>query len=315
MNLIFCELKENVEYAKPENLVHYTEASEFITDSMGELLDKQKVKAVEMVNDSIDAELTHFNFDYPLLKKLKQFCLHHHDCTEEDLKEIDFFMPPSVRKIFEDFSKDKFEYPAGEKFVYTNDIGEEFVESYVDSNSEVQQRVSNNFSNKNPIHCRFPEEIMHVSNQPSVREQEQVAIIKKLIVCYFELLKIKINDSVPKYVLLCLLSKTINGMFHFLITKLYNLSDKESLLKGDPEIEIKRQKFKKDIDALQQSLNKIKSFQSDSINNDSDFKMDGINDNVPVKNSKSLRKKSRVSASKAKRNNEDGEESVFANDE
>lgn len=147
--------------------------------------------------------------------------------TEKELERIEETLRID-KSYFKNFEKGKKEKPNGEE--EKNFIEEKKPMSHADiTRSEMTYMPSyepGENMKKDAPHMALKDigERLEVYDQSTSVEDEQVTIMKRLIICYYSIIKKQIKDIVPKHIICHLVTETKIKMNSYLITELNAVS-------------------------------------------------------------------------------------------
>ena len=82
---------------------------------------------------------------------------------------------------------------------------------------------------------RIPDKLM-IDGNPSKREKNEINLIKRMIISYFDVVKKNINDLVPKAVITFFIKKTIDMAEKEMVHNLYDEKLIDNIMREDQEI-------------------------------------------------------------------------------
>ena len=106
--------------------------------------------------------------------------------------------------------------------------------------------------------------VKHTGTDEPFTEQDsiEVEVIRRLLTSYFDIVKVKIIDSIPKAVTLMLVTKVREELHNALVADLYQESKIDTLLDENPETASRRKRIREVITLLEASQKAIVDVQS-----------------------------------------------------
>jgi len=109
---------------------------------------------------------------------------------------------------------------------------------------------------KEPMHAALKGDgsYLHYAND---KDNEKCALVENLTKKFFEMIKLKIADSVPKAIMFYLVNNVKDSISDCLISEIYKTDEIDSLLAERSDIAEKRRKWQQFVDALEEAEKKI----------------------------------------------------------
>ena len=266
--LVHDQMVELVSLVEHEQLQKYGKLMNYIIYTMTELLEKYKTRVILMISNIIASESAMINFDHDDFVYLKPYCINEKKIDEHDLLRIEQNLKVD-RSYFEDdannseleISKhkaydDQFEIEnSNYKIAELSAKEREYVPSY---NPE-----DNIKKNAGQIILKKVGPKLEVKDDPSAKEERQVIIMKRLVICYFSIIKKQMKDIIPKQVICHLVNETVKKMNSQLIKGLAMFENKKEMLEEDPNDKFEREKLGNNVTALSQALQLIEKVRTD----------------------------------------------------
>jgi hypothetical protein len=92
-------------------------------------------------------------------------------------------------------------------------------------------------------------------------DKKKIATLKRVIHCYFALLKKDLKSSIPKYIVKILIDNTILEMRKHLQTEIYKLEDKAMFIAEDQDIQNRRKISLNNLKLLEKALTSIRNLK------------------------------------------------------
>ena len=260
--LIHDEMVKMISLIEHEELQKYARLMNYIVCTMTELLKKHKTNVLLMIANTIASESAIINFDHDDFIYLKHFCTGDKKITEHDLVRIEQNLKVNRNYFTEDFKDEENEglnYKVyDEKFEadntnYASDELSQKEKNYIPSYSPEE------FIKKNAPHIKLKKvgDKLEVKEDATTKEERQVMIMKRLIICYFSIIKKQIKDSIPKTVIWHLVQETVKRMNFQLINGLTKIENKVEMLQENQQDKFEREILENNISALSESLTLI----------------------------------------------------------
>lgn len=307
--LVYDEMVKLVSLVEHEQLQKYGKLMNFIIYTMTELLDKYKTRVILMISNIIASESALINFDHDDFIYLKPYCLNEKKIEEHDLLRIEQNLKVD-RSYFEEIAEnsenegsvhkaydDQFEVENTNYGVAELSAKElEYLPSY--------KPEDNIKKNAEHIILKKVGDKLEVREDPTHKEEKQVMIMKRLVVCYFSIVKKQIKDIIPKQVICHLVNETVKKMNSQLIKELAHYENKKEMLEEDPNDKFEREKLSNNVTALTQALTLIEKVRTDPKSGGDDL----------MKSSIKYKKNKKVSSKNKKKDDDSEEEKVEDSD-
>jgi len=270
--LVYDQMLENVSLVEYDQLQKYTKLFSYIHETMTNLLQQYKKSVTLMICNIIASESSYINFDHDDFLYLKPFCLLEKIPEEHDLIRIEQNLKVDRDYFTEEFNKEDLDQthisPA-----YDDDFQQENTNIRAPelSSKEKEYMPSYNPSehikkNAEPIILKKVKDKLEVRSEATPKEERQVSIMRRLIICYFSIIKKQIKDIVPKQVVCHLVQETKKKMATRLIIGLKDYANKKEMLEEDPQDKFEREKLNANVKALTAAMNAIERARDDPKN-------------------------------------------------
>jgi len=222
------EMLSHLEEVYDEPYNKYPELKKFIIDNMTELMDKNLKKAINCIKNIFASE-KYINFGHDDFKYFKKVCIMEEDATDEvfaRLKDILGIKPKYFTLKREDFqlNKDKKSYKYNAETEETPNINMpnySYNMTECRSTYDAEEYIKPN-SPQIPVNRII--NTLKVADDSTARQKYEVEVTKRLIICYFSIVRKQLKDIIPKHINCFLIDEIKKMMNPYLSNKLRDVS-------------------------------------------------------------------------------------------
>ncbi|KAJ3439937.1 dynamin related protein 1 isoform a [Anaeramoeba flamelloides] len=237
IELSYKELIKIIENLNLQEIDQYPKLKTCLTDLSTDLLNKLKTKTQEYVTSIIDVEadvvtLNHPDYKYPSRNEIENLILNSE--TDKNINNNKVNEKQKTWNIFSWFGKD-----------------DKIEEKNVENSSYHLKEINFNI--------KLPKTI-------STNEKVNIIYILESLTNYFQIIKIKILDLIPKAIVFFLINSSKEKLLNVFVTELYKKQNFDSLLAQDQKVIKERLQIKNNISVLNDAKIYLNNLKNQNLN-------------------------------------------------
>jgi len=221
---------------------------EFLHESMEKIIDKNYKFLLEFIKNKIEAERGYINYDDDNFKLVKPYII-----TDKDPEEVD------LDHLEKNFGLDRELFKVNSAILVINKSVKEARDT---QKQQIKKsvRVVDLSDDEEEINWNINFKV-NIASGLTREDYDNIMYMRRVIHCYFEILKREFKSTIPKYIVQFLVRRTTSEMRTSLQSSLHSQEDIMGLVEEDTEVKTKREIAQNCIKQLNISMKAIKSMK------------------------------------------------------